>query len=183
MAGRTDTHTNGRKRGGKGARSPQQGGGRGRGPQAPAHARPRVPAGNGESLRRTPHAPQGQRPPRGEPQRGGAHERAPTGQSDAEGRGRSEATGETLGPEPPPEQSEWGAERGRTPRVAQGRASERSERAERGERVAQGRASERSERAERGGRVAQGRASERSERAERAGRVAQGRAGKPTWAH
>ena len=151
MEGRTDTHTNGRKRGGQGASSPQQGGGRGRGPQAPAHARPRVPAGNGASPRRDPHAPQGQRPPRGEPQWGGAREQAPTGQSDAAGRGRREATGETRGPEPPPEQSEWGAERGRTPRVAQGRASERSERAERGERVAQGRASERSERAERVG--------------------------------
>ena len=57
LVGWTDTHTNGRKRGGKGASSPLQGGGRGRGLQAPAPARPRVPTGNGESLRRTPHAP------------------------------------------------------------------------------------------------------------------------------
>ena len=113
----------------RGRAAPSRGGTRGRGAQPHAGARPRVPAGNGGSLRRAPHAPQGQRPPRGEPQRGGAHAQAPQGQSDAAGRGRRVATGETRGPEPPPEQSEWGAERGRTPRVAQGRASERSERA------------------------------------------------------
>ena len=119
----------------RGRVAPSKGGGRGRGLQAPAPARPREPAGNGESPRRTPHAPQGQRPPRGEPQRGGAREQAPTGQSDAAGRGRREATGEPRAPAPPPEQSERGAGRGRFKRVAQGRARERSERAERAERA------------------------------------------------